>query len=480
MQCYSAAVKRTLQQMLSKLPAEGRERVLRVSRLCDTYLKDVRRRNGDNYAEHCHSVASVLTEITEDPSLITVALIHDIQVHPKGQEILDTIQLSADERRLVNDMHELRRLHIDEKTKDLDRVMEAFASDPRLLWLRMAHRLNDVRQINTFSKKLQKQIGLETLHMYAAIAGRLSLHAWRHEMEDVCFHVVQPDIAASLEHQFSLHHVNDERCLTHVRGLLLRNLRKNGITADITYRTKALYSTYRKMVVKRYRFHELADRLAVRVLVGTLDDCYRALGIIHNALHPIPGKLKDYIGAPKENGYRSIHTVVYPIPGTTEYPVEIQIRTHDMHRECEYGSAHHADYKHSLYAFNGREAHVDLFSNLFMLREAARTPDQFERALRNYFDESRITVFDSKNNLYHFPLPIAALDVVCHLAGDRSKYLRGIRINGRSAPPDALLKDGDTIEPQFGRRVLLKPAWLKACRKAATKRLLKKLLEETV
>lgn len=473
-------MQRTLHSAVSKLPKAGRKRVLEVSRLCSEYLKEIPRRNGDNYAEHCHSVAVALTEITEDPSLITVALIHDIQVHPRGDGILKKIHLTPDEQNLVTEMHELRRLNIDAKTKDLDRVMEAFASDPRLLWLRMAHRLNDVRQIRTFSKKLQKQIGQETLHMYAAIAGRLSLHAWRHEMEDICFHVVQPEIAASLERQFSLHHTNDERCLTHVRDLLLRQLRKHDIKADITYRTKALYSTYRKMVVKRYRFHELADRLAVRVVVDTLDDCYRALGIIHSALHPIPGKLKDYIGAPKENGYRSIHTVVYPIAGTTEYPVEIQIRTHDMHRQCEYGSAHHADYKHSLYAFSGREAHVDLFSNLFMLREAARSPDQFERALRNYFDESRITVFDPKNNLYHFSVPVAALDVVCHLAGNRSKYLSGIRINGRSAPPDALLKDGDTIEPRFGRHIQLKPTWLKACRKTATKRLLKKLLTQTL
>lgn len=470
---------RTLLHAVSKLPSAGKKRVLEVSRLCTAYLQKIPRRNGDNYAEHCHSVASALTEITMDPSLITVALIHDIQIHPQGDEILRTLQLSPDEQHLVTEMHELRRLNIDEKTKDLDRVMAAFASDPRLLWLRMAHRLNDVRQIRTFSKKLQKQIGQETLHIYAAIAGRLSLHAWRHEIEDICFHVVQPEIAASLEKQFSLHQANDERCLTHVRSLLLRQLRKHNIKVDVTCRTKALYSTYRKMVVKHYLFYELADRFAVRVLVDTYDDCYRALGIIHSALHPIPGKLKDYIGAPKENGYRSIHTVVYPIAGMTEYPVEIQIRTQDMHRECEYGSAHHADYKHSLYAFNGREAHVDLFSNLFMLREAARSPDQFERALRNYFDESRITVFDRKNNLYHFSAPVAALDVVCHLAGGRSKYVRDIRINGRSAPPDALMKDGDTIEATFGRHVLLNPGWIKACRKTSTKRLLKKLLAQT-
>ncbi len=469
-----------LQRMTINLSAEGRTRVLSVSKICTKYLQDVERRTGNSYAEHCHDVAAVLAEVTTDPSLLIVALVHDIEVHVHGHALLKKITLSSQERKLVSDMHDLRRLHIDENTKDLDRVMEAFASDPRLLWLRMAHRLNDVRNIKAFPKALQKKIGRETLHMYAAIAGRLSLHAWRHEMEDICFHIVQPEAAAALQKQFTIYETNDRRCLSHVRELLLGELSKQGIKADISGRTKSLYSTYRKMIVKGRRFEELTDRLAVRVLVDRLDDCYRALGIVHSVLHPIPGKLKDYIGAPKENGYRSIHTVVYPLPGVSEYPVEIQIRTHDMHRECEYGSSRHADYKHSLYTFNAPQTQVDLFQNFFILRESARTPEQFERALRNYFDDSRIAIFDAKNNLYHFSVPVAAIDVACHFAAKRSQYLKGVRINGRSAPPEALLKDGDTVEPEFGRQMLVKQAWLKACRKTTTKRLLKKLLVSNV
>jgi GTP pyrophosphokinase len=192
-------------------------------------------------------------------------------------------------------------------------------------------------------------------------------------------------------------------------------------------------------------------------------------------MHPIPGKLKDYIGAPKENGYRSIHTVVYPLPGVTEQPIEIQIRTEEMDKECEYGTLNHSDYKHFLYTLRTQPTRVQLFRNLETLRHEARSPKQFAVALRTYFDDDHLAIFDAKNNLYHMKEPVTALDFVCHAFGKRCAFLRSVRINGRELSMDSLLHDGDTVEPVFGRKRNLQKNWASLCRSSFSEELIGEL-----
>ena len=228
-------------------------------------------------------------------------------------------------------------------------------------------------------------------------------------------------------------------------------------------RIKSLYSTYRKMVLKQRTFDQITDRLALRIIVDTLDDCYRALGIVHRHLHPIPGKLKDYIGAPKENGYQSIHSVVYPLPGVTEQPIEIQIRARDMHHACEFGTAAHGQYKESVYALQSQTSRVNLFRNLESLREESRDPKQFEQALRKYFREDHIAVFDARNNLFHFRKPASVLDFVCHVYPSRFHLLKEVFLNGRRRTPDTRLEDGDTVDAVFGRSPRIAKEWMYAC-----------------
>ncbi len=462
---------------LQSLSPEERVRIASVESFSAKHLSAIRRRTGETYAQHCLEVAETLAEVTADTAILRIALLHDILLHPEGAALLSDSPLDSTERELVVQMSALRRLHIDAETRDLDTVLKAFATDHRLLPLRMAHRLNDIRHFDRFSLKLRRQIAHETLHMYSAIAGRLSMHAWRHEMEDACFLFLKPDTAKALQRGFKLHEKNDQQCLRHVSELLGKELAKNGIKAEISSRTKTLYSSYTKMVVKGRKLLELTDRLAVRIIVDDLDACYRTLGVVHACLHPIPGKLKDYIGAPKENGYRSIHTIVYPLPGVSEYPVEIQIRDGQMHRECEYGSARHADYKHCLYGFQSRLARVDLFSNLFILRESARSPEQFEKLLRTYFRDKQIALFDPADNLYHLPSPVSALDFACHTAGKHVRYLKEILVNGRRAPLDADLKDGDTVECRFTKKPTMRSHWVKACQQASSRKLLKEITQ---
>lgn len=454
---------------LSKSDQDRLEQCLEYGRV---HLSDLQRRSGQSYAEHGQEVTATLAEASDDVEMLCVAMLHDILLHPNGEQLLADAPLSADQRLLIEKMHALRRLHIDENTKELDVVIDAFLDDPELLPLRMAHRLTDMRHLDRFDRLLQKQIAHETLHMYSAIAGRLGMNAWREEMEDIAFPVVRPKMAKKLLQKFAdceeLDRISLERTALFLEEKLgeIHHLR-------IKRRRKGLYSSYRKMILKNRSFEELTDRLALRILVSDTMDCYRVLGIIHAHLHPIPGKLKDYIGAPKENGYRSIHTVVYPLPGVTEQPIEIQIRTEQMHAVCAYGAAAHGQYKTSMYALSSRPARVNLFRNLQTLRQQSRSPAQFEKALRNYFNEDHVAIFDTENNLYHMKKPATALDFVCHAFPKKCFRLKSVKINGRKKALQTVLHDGDTVEPFFGRTVTSQKDWIHACMHDASQKIIR-------
>lgn len=411
----------------------------------EAHLYGVNRASGESYGQHGMEVAATLAEVSDDPLLLSVAVLHDIPMHPDAEKLMKEAPLTDEQRQLVQGMHRLRRLHIDMNTHDLDTMISAFAEDSRLLLLRMAHRMNDVRHMERFNSKRQEEIAHETLYMYTAVSGRLGFNRWRWQMEDICFMELQPRVAKRIQKRFTDMREMDETCLSHTRTFLEKMLKENGIEADIDKRIKGIYSTYRKMVIKNRTFEELTDRLALRVLVATEDDCYRALGIIHRNMRPMPGKLKDYIGIPKQNGYRSIHTVVYPLQGISELPIEIQIRTLEMHREGEYGIASHGDYKHWLYTLNSTQSRANLFRNLENLHGVIRSQRTFTQALKHSFNSNKLVIFDPQNNLYHLPRKSTALDFVKR-SGENVLESIGVRVNGRERPLDTPLNDGDTVE----------------------------------
>lgn len=437
----------------------------------DAHLKDILRGSGESYAEHGREVAEVLHEVMDDESILAIATLHDILVHPDGPALLADAPLTPDERSMVERMHRLRRLHIDENTDDLDLVIGAFVEDPRLMFLRMAHRLNDIRHLSRFKKARRRELTHETLHMYSAISGRLGFHRWRWQMEDICFLELQPKTAKRIQKEFEASKKIDHTCLQHTTDFLLKTLHKQGIHAFIDQRIKGIYSTYRKMILKNRQFDELTDRLALRILVPTLEDCYKTLGIVHSVMHAIPGKFKDYIGTPKENGYRSLHTVVYPLPGVSVLPLEIQIRTEAMHKECEYGIASHTDYKDLTYALTSKSARVNLFRNLESLRMLSHSPEQFENALRTSFKEDDIVLFDPENNVYHLHPPATALDFACVSLHMNPRTISGTRVNGRKQSLGVKLRDGDTVEIITGKSTLGRDDYAKSCLMKQTRKM---------
>ncbi len=216
------------------LPAADAARLQDVWRYAREHLGALDRRSGESYAQHGLEVALTLRELGEDTSLLAVAVLNDLLEHPGGERLLRSSPLSGDERMLVRHMKTLRRLHIDSSSRDLDAVIAAFTVEPRLLPLRMAHRLNDIRHFDRFSRRLQKTLARETLHMYGAIAGRLGLHAWRVEMEEACFPVAHPAQAATLRNLFEEHRPADDACLRHACDFARRALAERGIRAHVS------------------------------------------------------------------------------------------------------------------------------------------------------------------------------------------------------------------------------------------------------
>lgn len=453
-------------------------RLQAIQAYAQRYLKDIRRGSGETYAAHGRELAAVLAETTSNESLLAIAIVHDILVHPQGKELLLQSPLNADEQLIVERMHRLRRLHIDANSDDLDLVIGAFMEDPRLMLLRMAHRLNDVRHIKRFHTKRRKELAHETLHMYSAISGRLGFHRWRWQMEDICFMELQPGIAKKIRKEFDSWKRIDHACLKHTREFLTKKLQQAGLEISMDERIKGLYSTYRKMILKNRSFDALTDRLALRILAPTQDDCYRALGVVHASMHAIPGRFKDYIGTPKENGYRSIHTVVYPLSGISVLPIEIQIRTPKMHEECENGIASHTEYKDFRYALNSQPSRANLFRNLESLKMLPHSPEAFEQALRKSFSEENIVLFDPDNNLYHVRPPATALDFAYLRLHLDPLTITGVRINGRFHPLGTELHDGDTVEIVTGKIPLPYQEYIKSCHHAQTKKMLQSIIKK--
>lgn len=468
--------KYSLENLLTCIYEKDRTKIRRAYQFSKNHLSSLKRRSGETYFEHGYQLADALHEVSNDPVIFVALLLHDLPLHPKSGDLFNIAPIGELEKYYINQMYKLRRLHINEKTNDLDLVISTFSKDSRIILMRMVHRLNDVRNIKKFNRDLQTKIAKETLHMYSAIAGRLGFHAWRYEMEDICFKVLHPKIYKDLQKQFKIWKPIDEISLRTTKEYLLNKFQENDIEVDIHLRIKRLYSTYRKMIIKNRKFQDLTDRLALRIIVPEIEDCYKTLGIVHSAMHPIPGKLKDYIGTPKENGYRSIHTVVYPLPGVTEQPIEIQIRTRGMHWECEYGVAAHHKYKEASNRLQSQHSRVQLFKNLEVLKFERPSPKQFKEALVNYFAKERIILFDEKNNVYHFKKPINALDFAFLVHKEKCIYLKSVKINGRKQPLDTELSDGDVVEVTFGRKKTFTRKWRSILKQKSSKKIVSNLV----
>jgi len=400
------------------------------------------RRSGEPYLEHPLGVAMVLAQLGLDEVTIAGALLHDA--------VEDTIvtvadiedQFGAELAAIVDGVTKLDRLQFDSKEEQqaatMRKMLVAMASDIRVLLIKLADRLHNMRTISSLAETKQRRIARETLDIYAPLAHRLGIQDLKWQLEDLAFEVLHPKRYAEIEQMVASRAPARDEELQHVLAELRDRLADLHIEAQVQGRPKHYWSIYEKMVVKGKEFDDVQDLVGVRVIVDSVKDCYGALGSIHALWSPVQGRFKDYIAMPKFNLYQSLHTTVVGADGR---PVEVQIRTKEMHRRAEFGIAAHWGYKE-------RSPAEDLawLQRMVDWQQDTDDPTEFMETLKVDLHYDEVFVFTPKGKVVTLPSGANPIDFAYAIHTEVGHRCIGARVNGRLVPLDSTLSSGDTVE----------------------------------
>ncbi len=408
------------------------------------------RRSGEDFVLHPWGAAKICAQLRLDDETIAAALLHDV-VEDTDAELEDVRTEFGDEvAKLVEGVTKLTRVQFQSReqaeAENYRKLIMAMAEDARVILIKLADRLHNLREIEYLGKQKQVQKAKETLEVYAPLAHRLGIHALKWELEDLAFETLHPRKYEEIKAMVAERRADREGYVSEAARILQVELEKVDIPADISSRAKHFYSIYDKMAKKGREFNEIYDLTAMRVIVersgdeGTRD-CYGALGLLHSLWKPMPGRFKDYIAMPKFNGYRSLHTTVI---GPEGRPLEIQVRTREMHRESELGIAAHWLYKRGK---RSRDDEWQRWVNQLLDSQAEETdPREFMKSFRmDVFDEE-VYVFTPKGEVKTLPAGATPIDFAYAVHTDVGHRTVGAKINGRIVPLHYRLKNGDFVE----------------------------------
>jgi GTP diphosphokinase / guanosine-3',5'-bis(diphosphate) 3'-diphosphatase len=414
-----------------------------------------KRSSGEPYIDHPVAVALILLDLQIDAASIAAALLHDV-VEDTSVTNEQVAQLFGDEiAHLVDGVTKLTVLEAQTKEEaqagTYRKMFIAMADDPRVVLVKLADRLHNMRTIGSLSTERQQRIARETLEIYAPLAERLGIWQIRWELEDRAFAVLEPEKYQEIANQIASRGEARERVVQRVRVRLRQAIAKEGIKAEIAVRPRHVYSTYRKMERKGLSLEQIHDRLAVRVIVDTVGACYQVLGIIHSIWPPIPGEFDDYIAMPKESMYQSLHTAVL-IPGGQ--PCEIQIRTYEMHEVAEHGIAAHWRYKEGDGRFDASfEAKLAWLRGLMVWRRDLTDAREFVESLKSDVLEEQVYVFTPKGKIIDLPVGSTPVDFAYHIHTQIGHSCVGAKVNNRMVPLDYALQSGEIVQIMTARNV---------------------------
>ena len=403
-----------------------------------------KRRNGEPYIIHPVSVAEIIVEMGLDTDSICAGLLHDcIEDTPFGYKEIEN-KFGTPVAELVDGVTRLGMLRYSkeqEQFEDLRKMFMAMAKDIRVILIKLADRLHNARTFQFLPERKQRDKALETMEIYAPIAHRLGMSRIKWELEDLSLKVLDPigynEIVEGLKAQSEQH----EEFLGRIRARISQKLSEAHIENTISTRVKHVYSIYRKMYAQHKTIDEIYDICAVRVIVSSVSDCYHVLGYVHDLYKPIPGRFKDYISTPKPNGYQSLHTTVI---GREGIPFEIQIRTEEMHKMAEYGVAAHWKYKQGL----DRKGNEEAFAWIRQMLEAQQDTEaeDFIKNIKVDLFADEVFVFTPKGDVVNMPAGATPIDFAYAIHSAVGNRMTGCKLNGRIAPIDSQLKNGDIVE----------------------------------
>src|SRR6516225_2429305 len=410
-----------------------------------------RRASGDLYFSHPLEVAAILTDLKLDDATIAAALLHDTIEDTTATRAEIDQMFGSDIGALVEGLTKLKKLDLVTKeakqAENLRKLLLAIADDVRVLLVKLADRLHNMRTLSHMPPEARRRSAEETLDIYAPLAGRMGMHEMREELEDLAFRELNPEAHAVISGRLDALEAKNVSLVTEIEQQLTRRLSERGIAAEVSGRRKRAYSIWRKMERKSIGFEQLSDIFGFRVVVKTLSECYQALGIVHTTWPVVPGRFKDYVSTPKQNDYRSIHTTVI---GPSQQRVELQIRTGDMHEIAEYGIAAHALYKDSVGSpteMLSREssAYAWLRRTIELLAEGSN-PEEFLEHTKLELFHDQVFCFTPKGKLIALPRGAAPIDFAYAVHTDVGNMAVGAKINGKIGPLSSPLQNGDEVQ----------------------------------
>ncbi len=480
-----------LDQMLNRVqkyhPGEGYKLVERAWKFAEKAHEGQVRKSGEPYFTHPCLVASILTDLMIDPPTIAAGLLHDT-VEDCDNITVDTIrnEFGPEVADLVDGVTKLNKLDFanreEAQAESLRKMILAMSRDIRVVLIKLADRLHNMRTLRYQPEDRRVAIARETLDIYAPLAHRLGVYALKQELEDLSLKYIDPDGYNRIVHLVGMKRAEREESIRLVITELTERLDQQHIHYDIDGRSKHFYSIYRKMVLQQKSFDQIYDLIAIRVIVDTIPDCYTVLGIVHTLWNQVPGRFKDYISVPKANMYQSLHTTVVggrKIP----FPFEVQIRTWEMHRVAEYGIAAHWRYK------EGASQEDNLDHKLFWVRQMldwqteTRDSREFLDTLKTDLFSEEVFLFTPKGDVISMPKGATPLDFAYRIHSAVGNQCVGARVNGKIVPLDTALETGDRVEIMTSASSKGPGTdWLRICKtpqaKAKIRQFLKKALKE--
>lgn len=441
-----------------------------------------KRKSGEPFVQHPMSAAIILGQIFPDTATICATILHDITEDTNTTD--ETLQKEFGEEiaSLVDGVTKLGHVRLrnskdDYYVENLRKMFIATSKDIRVMLIKLADRLHNMRTLEALSKEKQQKIASETLEMYAPIAGRLGIGAWKDELEDLSFKIVDPENYEKTRELLEARLEERTRSTKEMQKELASILRLEGIKfQDITGRTKRIYSLYKKLQRYDNDISKIYDKVALRIITKSTADCYAALGIIHKHFKPMPGRVKDFIATPKPNGYESLHTTLFDSDGR---PFEVQIRTDLMHETAERGIA-----AHWFYEEQGKRDKIERGASWFKelhawQEEMQANPDEFLEGLKIDFFKDRIFVLTPKGDVKDLPVGASVIDFAFSVHSDLGYQMMGAKINGKMGKITDELKQGDIVEILKSK----KPAtpsrdWLAAAKTGHARALIRKYIAE--
>ena len=471
-----------LESLMERLPdtysIADRELVQRAYRMAEDAHREQKRNSGEPYITHCLAVANILADLRVPPEVIAAGLLHDTV--EDTEVTLDDVRRDFGEivASLVDGVTKLTNLprvsrsgtngH-DEQDKDVELIKSqsplgrrpdvvsetlrktflAMGDDVRVVLIKLADRLHNMRTLGYMPEEKRRRIGRQTLEIYAPLANRLGIWQIKWELEDLAFRYVEPEKYKEIADQLAGRRPDREAQIGEIINELKNILYQNSIEVEISGRPKHIYSIFRKMHKKGKSFDLVRDLRAVRIIVPDVPACYATLGLIHTRWRPIPGEFDDYIAAPKDNFYQSLHTAVIYDDGK---PLEVQIRTAEMHQNAEYGIAAHWKYKEGTQRDKSYEQRITWLRKMMEWRSDVDDAQEFVESMKTDVFQDRVYIFTPRGDIIDLPGGSTPIDFAYHIHTDIGHRCRGARVNGKLVPLEYELKTGDQVEILTAKR----------------------------